>query len=301
MLVGSAGFGQAAAHGLSTVAPGTAHLPAASNGDLVVASGQTVRIESPTPGSMYFQEGNITVMPGGTLLVVNTTLSFVQYVADGASLGQQFAHIYQFTDAGNVSFLHGGLTTDVNVLNFSAKLFVSVTGTLTAWNSTFDFPGWISVSGATAVATFNGSTLEANPALQNISVAQPPIEPAVISADTAYAPTINVTSGGQVNFFASHYDNSYANNLTKNGVPSVQPISATGLALPTTGATYPSSDFQLPPGSTTSQLTEDMLYASAASQVTVSITYDPVGTAGSATVSILYGGSAFPVDRKSVV
>jgi hypothetical protein len=275
------------------------HLPGTSSGDLVVGAGQTVRIESPSPGSTYFQEGNITVLPGGTLLVVNTTLSFVQYVADGTTLSQQFAHIYQFTDAGTVSFQNSALTTDVNILNFSAKLFVSVTGTFTAWNSTFDFPGWIAVSGATAVATFNGSTLKANPLLQNISLAQPPIEPIAIAADTAYAPTINVTGGGEVNFFASVYNNAYADNLSKNGAPTVQPISATGLSLPITGATFPSSDFQLPPGSTTGQLAEDMLYASAASQVTVSITYTNPSAVGGATVSIGYGGTSYAIGTAS--
>ncbi len=262
-------------------------------GDLVVTSGETYTIGTSSPGGLYFQEGNITVDAGGTLIVQNSTLSFVQFVTDGTTLAQQFSHLYRFVDAGTVRFVNSVLTTDVNVLNFSAKLFLSVSGTLTARNSSFEFPGWLEVTGSGAVATFNDSVIEGNPGVQAIQNVTPLTENATVLRDTLFAPTINVTDGGQVNLFGSDYRSTYADNLTHNGVPASQPVSATGLTLPAGGTTFPGSDFALP-SSNPVALSFDTLYPSQASGLELSITYT-TATSGSSTVSIVYDGTSYTV------
>jgi RNA polymerase subunit RPABC4/transcription elongation factor Spt4 len=267
-------------------------------GDLVVPSGQTVTIQAPSAGGTYFQEGNISVEAGGTLIVENTTISFVQYVTDGSTLAAQFSHLYRFLDAGNVEFINAGLTTDVNVLNFSAKLFVSVTGTFSAWNSSFEFPGWIEVTGSGAVATFNDSVIEGNPGVEQIFEKGSFSQPWEITNDTMYAPTLNVTGGAELNLFGSQYENTYGNNLTSSGVPAAVPITATHLSVPAAGTTFPSSDFALPTGIPSSIVGESALYPSEASSVSVTVAFT-TGT-GTADVGITYGGTTYPVGTLNV-
>jgi RNA polymerase subunit RPABC4/transcription elongation factor Spt4 len=279
----------------SASSPGAAPRAAGSSpsyGDLIVASGQTTTIQGPSAGGTYFQAGNITVDAGGTLIVENTTISFVQYVTDGTTLAQQLAHIYRFTDAGTVEFINSGLTTDVNVLNFSAKLFVSVTGTLTAWNSTFAFPGWIEVTGPGALASFNDSTIEANPGVVGIYQNESAGQPWEITNDTRYAPTLNVTGGAQLDLFGSTYADTYSDNLTQSGSPTALPIVATGLTLPTTGATYPSSDFTLP-ATASWQVAEAALYPSEATDVGVTVSYTT--STGTGDVGVNYGGTTYTI------
>ena len=134
----------------------------ATHADLVVKSGQIVVIQ-PTQGSQtYYQGGNITVESGGTLIVRNTTLSFVQYVPDYGTLEQRLSHLYQFVDNGTVNLYNSAVTTDVLVLNAYAKLNLTVTAELNAWNTTFAFPGWFNIQGSKAVVTLNASTITWN-------------------------------------------------------------------------------------------------------------------------------------------
>ncbi len=261
-------------------------------GDLVVASGETYTIETGSPGGTYYQGGNITVEAGGTLIVRNTTISFAEQATNGNSLAVQFSHIYEFLDAGTVEMIDSGITTNVGVLNFT-KLYVGITGTFTASHSTFDFPGWIQVDGAAAVATFNDSQITANPMIASFAG----IDPAPIIGDMEYAPTLNVSQGGTLNLLASNYLNTYADNLTRNGNPTPPPVTATGLTLPTTGADFPTSDFSQPYTSGY-QLAEATLYPAEATTLSaVSITY-AAGT-GTADVEVGYGGLLYNIGTAS--
>jgi RNA polymerase subunit RPABC4/transcription elongation factor Spt4 len=297
--VGSASFGFVAG-GLPAVAGPTAgsHTNGASvpYGDLVVPSGQTVTIQGPGSGGTYYQEGNITVQAGGTLIVQNTTLDFVQFLGDGSTIAQQFAHVYRFLDAGTVDFLNSTLTTDVNVLNFSAKLYVSVTGTFSAWNSSFEFPGWVEVTGSNAVATFNDSTIKANPGVQGIAINDSVTQPAVLTNDQLFAPTINVTAGAELNLFGSSYQNTYADNWTEHNVPVYPmspPISATGLSIPAAGASFPLASFSLPVGASSWGLSQALLYPAESSGLGVSVAFTS-GT-GTATVNVVYSGTPYDI------
>ena len=297
LLVASALLGPGATGG-SAALPGTsgAHAAASTYGDLIVAPGQTVTIQSPSPGGTYYQGGNITVEAGGTLIVENTTISFVQFVTNGNSLAVQFSHIFRLNDAGTVDFIDSGITADTNVQNFSAKIFVSVTGTLTAWDSTFAFPGWVQVSGAGASATFNDSLIERDLAIP-IDLQVPSNGPSDLLADQAFAPVLNVTDGGELSLLGSDYLNTYSDNWTANGgVGAPPPITATGLSLPTTGATFPAADFALPNNDPLT-VAEAALYPSEVSAVTVSITY-AAGT-GNAAVGIDYGGTTYHIGTAS--
>ena len=229
--------GPTAVAGSTPAAAAPSVAPAANpvtHGDLVVGAGQTYIIEPTSGGHDYFQGGNITVQAGGTLWVRNVTLTFVQFVGSSGTAQDRLSHIYTFRDQGTVNFYNATLTTDVQVINAYAKLNLSVTGTLTAWQTTFAFPGWFFVNGAGAVATLNASTITSNAAVLGLN------EPAVIGADTAYAPTIYVLGGARMNLFGSQVQNQYADNLVANGFPRPAPLGGstdlnTGAATPLTG------------------------------------------------------------------
>ncbi len=288
-----------ATSGVARALPSSASAPAtadATNGDLIVPAGSTVTIQTPTPGGTYYQGGNITVDAGGTLIVENTTISFVQYVTNGASLAVEFSHIYHFSDAGTVEFIDSGIISNTNVQNFSAKIFVGVTGTLEAWDSTFEFPGWIEVSGAGAVATFNDSLINRDPAIAADSYPTTNL-PTNLLGDEEYAPVLNVSAGAELNLLGTDYLNTYSDNWTLNGAVSPVPeVVANGLSLPTTGATFGSGYFALTPDDPYA-VAAAALYPSEANLVSVSITYT-AGT-GTASVGVLYGGTTYHLGTAS--
>ena len=238
----------------SPAAVATEAIPAATHGDLVVASGQTYTIQPAGGSHTYSQGGNITVQAGGTLIVRNITLLFVEFVADTGTAESRLSHVLHFADAGTVNFYNSTLTTDVQLLNAYAKLNVSVTGTLSAWNTTFAFPGWVRATGAAAVVTFNGSTLEANPGVAHV------VEPPVIQADTEYAPTVVATGGASVNFLGSNVTNTYADNFEQNGIPTPAPLNSTApFTLPGSGNF---NDTTLATSTDSANLTRDWGYPS---------------------------------------
>ncbi len=215
----------------SAVPAATVHTAASpvTHGDLVVAAGETYTILPTLGGTTYYQGGNITVDAGGTLIVQDVTLSFVQYVADSGTAVQRLSHIYHFSDAGTVAFTNATLTTDVQVVNSYAKLNLTVTGSLSAWNSVFAFPGWIDVAGSGAVATLNSSTITWNPNVAGL------FEPSAIQGDTLWAPTVLVTGGAKLSLFGSQVLNTYADNMLAYGTPRPTPLIATGGSLPAAG------------------------------------------------------------------
>ena len=206
--------------GHPAAAPAAAARPSApigpaltTHGDLYVGSGQTYTIH-PSPGTHdYYQAGNITVASGGTLIISNVTLTFLSYIGTTGTAQQRVEHVYTFSDAGTVQLYNSTITTDLNLIDAYAKLMLTVTGTFSAWNSTFAFPGWVDVTGAGAVLTFNASTVRNNPEVANST------EPAVIQGDTEWAPQLNASGGAQVNFFHSSYLDTYANDFLLNGMP----------------------------------------------------------------------------------
>ena len=193
---------------MANSAPSTLHASAVTHGDLVVTSGETYVIQPPSGSDArptYYQGGNITVDGGGVLIVEDTTLSFVQTPFN-----------FQFTDAGTVDLYNSTVTTDVQILpdnDASAKLALTVTGQLSAWNSTFAFPGSFDVTGAGAVVTLNGSAVTRNPAVLQL------VESALVQGDTAWAPTIAVSGTAHLNLFGSRISDLYQDNWSANGTP----------------------------------------------------------------------------------
>jgi len=238
-----------------------------THGDLLVTSGETYVIQ-PTGGSpLYYQGGNITVQAGGTLIVRNVSLIFVEFVSDIGLPAQRLSHIYTFSDAGTVNIYNSTVTTDLNVLNAYAKLNVVVTGDMTVWNSTFAFPGWVSVTGTTALLTLNESTVEANPLVPLLN------EPPILISDTEFAPSISVTGGAQLDAFASSIVDTYADATNIWGIPGPVPLNATDI--PVGAAPVNVTDLQTPTDSI--NLTRDWLYG-------------PAGVAGGY-VELLYNDS----------
>jgi len=234
----------------------TAAAPPFTHGDLVVASGQTFVIQ-PTPGSRtYYQGGNITVDSGGTLLVRNVTLSFVQFVSDAGTPMQRLSHIYRFVDLGTVNLTNSTLTTDVQVINAWAKLNVTVDGDMTARNSTLAFPGWLNVKGPSADLTLNSSRVTGNPMVSKLS------EPAAILGDTLFAPSISVTGGAELNAFNSTLNETYADNTVAYGHPQPVPLGLPATPL-TPIATGDNNFSHLITPTDSANLTQDWLYPKA--------------------------------------
>ncbi|MCI4335556.1 MAG: hypothetical protein L3K04_08035, partial [Thermoplasmata archaeon] len=103
--------------------------PSATHGDLIVGPSNSPYVLSPTTtgSTTYFEQGNITVQPGGSLYVDYLTLYFVQFIATNGTVGQRAAHLYNFTDQGLVVFANSTLTTDVGVLNPYTPLNLQIT------------------------------------------------------------------------------------------------------------------------------------------------------------------------------
>ena len=267
----------------------TAATPAApvTHGDLVVAAGETYIIQPTGGSSLYYQGGNITVDAGGTLIVRNVSLIFEEFVSDVGLPIQRLSHIYTFTDAGTTDIFNSTVTTDLNLLNAYAKLSVVVTGAMTVWNSTFEFPGWVSVSGTAGDLTFNRSTVEANALIPYLN------EPAIITADTEFAPSISVTAGAQLNAFASSITDTYANPTDTEGIPGPAPLGATDIAIGAGSVNI--TDLVTPTDSI--NLTRDWLYGPAGiDSGYIGMFYnDTSTTATTTTVQVWYEGNLYTV------
>jgi len=263
-----------------------------THSDLVVGPGQLFVIQPTISGPTYYQGGNITVEAGGTLIVRNVTLSFVQFVSDSGTPQQRLSHIYRFIDDGAVDFYNATLTTYALVINAYAKLNLTVAGTLAAWDSTFAFPGWINVVGPQAVMTLNASKVLPNPQVTGI------IEPSAIYGDTLYAATVSVTGGATLNLLASQLNGTYADNQLANGVPRPAPLSTLATTTLTNGLNLTS----LHTPTDSANLTLDWSYPTAGARSGyVSVTYTDTNGPGSgsntnntaASVSVWYDGTAY--------
>ena len=276
-------------------ASGGAIAPAAlpvTHGDLLVLPGETYVIQPNGAGNVYYQGGNITVDAGGTLIVKDTLLEFVEFVANSGTAMQRLSHIYHFTVAGTVEFTNSTVTTDVQVLNAYAKLYFSVGGTLTSWNSTFAFPGWFDVSGASAVATLNDSVITHNPQVANLS------EPSAIYADTLYAPTVSVSAGAQLNLFGTQVLNTYSDNVLASGAPNPTPLTSSGGSLGTLGTLNQTVHGP----SDSANLTLDWSYpAAGAASGTVTISYsNGASVPATASVEVWYDATNYSLGSVSL-
>ncbi|MGA8710316.1 MAG: hypothetical protein WB786_03685, partial [Thermoplasmata archaeon] len=285
------------AHGPTALAAPSHATAAASpftHGDLLVTPGEQFVIQ-PTPGThTYFQGGNITVERGGTLIVRNVTLSFVQFVSSTGTPMQRLSHIFRFIDNGTVNLYNSTVTTDVSIINAYAKLNVTVLNDMTAWNSTFAFPGWLNVEGASADLTLNSSRITSNPVVGTLSG----FEPNAIFGDTLYAPSVTVLGGAELNAFNSSIIDTYADNTNAFGHAQPVPLGLPGNpALVAIGVgDHNFSTLSTPTDS--ANLSQDWLYPNAdfqAGNLIVNWTNPNSATSASVDANVWYDGSEYAV------
>lgn len=277
----------------STTALGSTGTPASqtpavvTHGDLVVTSGETYVIQPSFGNSTYYQGGNITVLAGGTLDINRTTLTFVQFVAPTGTAAARLSHVYHFLDQGTVNVRTSTITTDLLLVDAYPKLPITISGTMNLWNSTLEFPGWVSVTGIDASLTLNGSTIEGNPAITGLH------ERVAIQGDTAFAPDLTVSGGASLNLFGSNYTGVYANNLTSNGTPRPSPLFAPHIAILNTSRANVTN---LSTPNDTQNLTQDWLYPSGITGGEIVVYYNNSFTSPSTSVvTAYYDGLTFPL------
>jgi RNA polymerase subunit RPABC4/transcription elongation factor Spt4 len=278
-------------HSLASLAPAPAALPAAgtTHGDLNVTSGETFYIPGPLPPSVpstYYQGGNITVQSGGTLIVQNVTLSFVQFVGDIGTPLARLSHVLKFVvrAGGTAIFRNATLTTDTFSVNPYVKLDIVDDGVLTFWQSSIQTPGFLNV-GATGDLTLNVSAIGPNPAVSNVVLGTTTVN------DLAFAPTLNLTGGATANLFSSVYRDLYADNLFANGAPDPLPINSVQGVAP--GSVQNVWTTPTDPGS----LIQDYLYPAGISGGSITLQYTDTNTklAGNTTLSVTlnYAGTPY--------
>ncbi len=261
--------------------------PVVTHGDLLVVAGETYTI-APAPGqSTYYQGGNITVDAGGTLYITSVTLSFVEFVASNGTALQRLAHLYHFTDDGQVFVENSTVTTDLQSVNAYAKLNLTVAagGLFDLSNSTLAFPGWLTVTGTGSNLTVeNGSAIHANPVVRNLT------EPGILKGDNAFAPTLLVTNGGAASILNSTYTNIYADNFTQNGTPRPAPLAVNHTLL--AGGAQVISDLSTP--SDSANLSLDWAYPSGITGGEVQFYYSDKNTLPTTVyVNLTYGGTPY--------
>jgi RNA polymerase subunit RPABC4/transcription elongation factor Spt4 len=231
----------------SAVTPGAVIHVAGSgpHGDLIVGPSNSPYVISPaTTGSgTYDQAGNISVQPGGKLIVENTTLVFEEFIGTSGTAAQRLSHLYWVSVQGSAKFIGSTVTTDVNSLNVYPKLSVNASagGTLTLIHSSFEFPGWVNIWGSTTRFQMNSSSLLPNPALGSST-----IDNKTILHDAMYAPALSIGGGAHATVLQSSILGSYKNNITAWGNPGAylentnsvvlsggNPATWTGFSMPT--------------------------------------------------------------------
>ncbi|MCI4326908.1 MAG: zinc ribbon domain-containing protein [Thermoplasmata archaeon] len=260
----------------SPVTPAAA--PAATtHGDLIVGPSNSPYVIAPGSSTeqTYYQAGNVTVQPGGKLIILQTRFEFVQYIGATGTIGNKLSHIYTFDDQGSVWIQSSTLTSDLNLLNPYAKVTVNVTepGQLYVNSSYLEFAGSLSVYGAGAGAWVNGSVIAPNPdntALTN-GTAQ--------TNDSLYAPVLSVTGGGRMTLAHTSETSTYKDNWTLSG--SIQPNS---LADTSAGAISSTNSYTFgaytTPGDPTSLLQDTLYHQVSSGSVTIdyAATVDETGT-----------------------
>ncbi len=263
--------------------------PAATlHGDLIVSAANSPFVISPatTGSALYAQQGNVTVLAGGTLIVRGETLDFVQFVADTGTLANRVAHLYHFSVQGTVSLDNSTVTTDTGVINAYTKLLfnVSAGGNVTLASSTLAFPGWLEVSGAGASMTLENSAITPNAAISQLN------ENVSILGDTVYGPSISVSAGAALNLFNSTVSATYKDNLLSSGVPGPLPVTDAGhFALNVSGGQTLSS---WPTPTDSENVSRAMLYPTFAGG-TISLTYSSTSASVSTGSTFGFAGNTY--------
>jgi RNA polymerase subunit RPABC4/transcription elongation factor Spt4 len=197
--------------------PARAPGPAATHGDLVVGPANSPFVISPATsgGSVYAEEGNITVQAGGTLVVRDETIDFVQFVANTGTLSQRLSHLYTFKVQGTALFENATVTTDASVLNAYTKLTFNISSgaDVTLANSAFAFPGWLEVYGTGTQVHVNASQILGNPGVPHA------IENLSLIGDNLWAPTLSVGGGARLTLANSSLEQTYKDNTSAFGLP----------------------------------------------------------------------------------
>lgn len=200
-----------------------AHPAAITHGDLVVGPSNSPYTISPGSSSTqtYYQGGNVTVLPGGRLYVIDTDFAFVQYIGATGTIASRLSHIYSFNVGGSVWFESSTLTDNLGVLNAYPKVTLNVTapGQLYVNASNLGFAGSISVSGIGAGLWVNGSSI-----LPNADNAELP-NGTTATNDSLYSPTISVTGGAHLTLGKTAETQLYADNWSLSGSPQPNPLS----------------------------------------------------------------------------
>ncbi len=275
---------------ISGAAPACGTSPYAPN-DLIVGPGTgPCVLQSSGPGTIYTQSGNVTVLPGGVLILRDITFSIQQFVSDTGTPMQRLSHIYSFRDEGSVQFWNATLTTAATGSDPYLKLNLNITGQMTVWNSSFEFPGWIDVYGPSASLTLNESKIEANPAANSTAYQS---LGATIVADTAYSASLSAQDGAQLVLLNSACVDTYADNSQLNGMPGPAPLSDTTFFQLTPSAGKILHSFMTPTDSLS--LIRDWLYPDGVYSGIVSLTYSTQSTGATSQLSVTYDGSVYPL------
>jgi RNA polymerase subunit RPABC4/transcription elongation factor Spt4 len=251
-----------------------------THGDLFVNGVVTI---APTFGSQtYYQGGNITVNATGTLIIKNTTISFVQYIGSTGTAEARLAHVFHFIDKGTVEMYNSSITTDVLQVNGYAKLPLTLAnGTMTLVNSTLDFPGWVTVNGTASVLTLNGSQIAPNPNVPGL------IEPPILKGDDAFAPDIEVGAGAKMILDGSNVSGLYADNQTQNGTAGPSPLNLTDASISNLSA----ENYSLTTSNNSFSLAQDWAYPSGVAGGVVEFRYSNyVAEETQTTVTAWYNG-----------
>ncbi|HTW56122.1 MAG TPA: zinc ribbon domain-containing protein [Thermoplasmata archaeon] len=283
--------GPGAAPAVAPVRP-AAPTPAVTHGDLVVPSGETYTITSLPGEHVYYQGGNITVESGGTLDIVNVTLSFVSFIAPTGTPAERLSHIYHFTDNGTVTATNSTITTDMYVLNAYPKLNLTIQSDvpaspaeMTLWNSSIQFPGWVNIKGDAATLVLNSSSITRNPSVANFS------QPEVLEGDEDFAPSIVASAGGTLNLFNSSVSALYGDNFSANNTPR-----PTGLGLGNITLSGPATLTNLVTPTDSANLTRDWLYPMGVSGGEIAVSYnDTAGVPTNVSFTVVYNGVDYPL------
>lgn len=281
----SPGSPTTASHGATTPSSGVS-LPPANYQPVIIPAGNTTYWNRTAQGEPRLQQGSVTVDAGGTLVIQNVTVSIVQPVSASGTLAERLANISTFLDEGVVILRNATLTTDASIADAYLKLNLTVTGTLSLWESALGFPGWVNIEDS-ATVTLNQSIVRANPDAGETALG------ATIVGDTSYAPTISVTSGGHLTLLNSTVADTYADNTTANGSPGPLALTdnETVTVSPTTNQVL--TGFETPTQSPA--LIQDWLYPTTYPEVELVIEYSMTTGTVSSVVNVTFNRTTVAV------
>ncbi len=240
--------------------------PSPHIGPIYVGPGQVEYVNGSPTDPVFIQQGNVDVSEGGLLVIQNITFEVAEPVGESSlPLASRLAGLASFEIQGDADLRNATLTTAVLGVSDFPKLSLGVSGTLSLFNSSFEFPGWLSVSGPHAELLLNRSSIGPSRAAAESTFSNP------ILGDISFAPVLSVSDGGTLDGVASNLVDLYRDNLTENGTPGMKPIvdSQAQQVSPSSGAVY--SNFTSP--NDTESLIQDLLNPINFTSVSIAINY----------------------------